>query len=143
MPRYVFDSPAIAAILGTKRGEGVGLLRGRATVGLAYYELCNVLWKEALLKRAEPRAALEAAKRLALIFGEMRVEHLTSPEDLRGLLDLALETGLTAYDASYFYAAKKLGAVLVTEDGELREAARDCGVKALSVSQYLDEARSS
>ena len=119
MPRYVFDSSAIAAILGTKRREGVGLLRGRTTVGLAYYELCNVLWKEAaLLRRVEPRAALEAAKRLALIFGEMRVEHLTSPEDLRGLLDLALETGLTTYDASYLYAAKKLGAVLVTEDGE-------------------------
>ena len=142
MPGYVFDSSAIAVILGVKRGEAVRLLRGGATICLAYYELCNVVWKEAaLLRRVAPREALETAGYVALILREMRVEHLTSPEDLRGVLDLALKTGLTAYDSSYLYAAKKLGAVLVTEDEELREAARNCGVEALSVDQYLDAAR--
>lgn len=40
------------------------------------------------------------------------------------VLDLALESGLTTYDASYLYVARTLGIPLVTFDRELRAAAQ-------------------
>jgi predicted nucleic acid-binding protein len=42
--------------------------------------------------------------------------------DHDGVLALAAETGLTAYDASYLWLSRKLGAELVTLDTQLRKA---------------------
>ncbi len=39
------------------------------------------------------------------------------------VVDLALETGLTVYDASYLYLSRNLGMELITFDRRLREAA--------------------
>ncbi|RLF20161.1 MAG: hypothetical protein DRN15_10540 [Thermoprotei archaeon] len=137
---YFLDASAIALILRERRREAPRLLRGKATVSLAYYELCNVLWKEAfLLKIISSQVALKTAERLAYILKEMCIQHLSSPKDLREVLSLALRTGLTTYDASYLYMARELGAVLVTEDNDLAKAAHKCGIKAISVSHYLDK----
>ena len=42
--------------------------------------------------------------------------------DHDGALKLAVTTGLTAYDASYLWLARKLGAELVTLDKQLAKA---------------------
>jgi len=39
------------------------------------------------------------------------------------VVDLALETGLTVYNASYLYLSQNLGMELITFDRRLREAA--------------------
>ena len=62
--------------------------------------------------------ALEEA--LAMDIRWMEVDH---PAVLR----LALETGLTTYDASYLYLARLLSLPLVTFDKTLSTAARDRG----------------
>ena len=137
---YLLDSSAIAIILIEKREDALNLLRGRATISLAYYELCNILWKEAfLLKLVDTQVALKTAEHLAYILSEMHVENLSSPKDLYELMKVALETGLTAYDASYLYAAEKLSATLVTEDNKLSEAAKKRGVNVISTNHYLNE----
>ncbi len=43
--------------------------------------------------------------------------------DHDGALELALTTGLTAYDASYLWLTRQLGAELVTLDKQLATAA--------------------
>ena len=49
--------------------------------------------------------------------------HVTTwPIDIFAVFELANETGLTAYDASYLWLARELGAELVTLDGELQRA---------------------
>ncbi|MHA1859793.1 MAG: type II toxin-antitoxin system VapC family toxin [Candidatus Asgardarchaeia archaeon] len=137
---YLLDSSAIAIILIEKREDAFNLLRGRGTISLAYYELCNILWKETfLLKLVDTQVALKTAEYLAYILSEMHVENLPSPKDLYELMEVALETGLTAYDASYLYAAEKLSATLVTEDNKLSEAAKKRGVNVISTSHYLNE----
>jgi len=137
---YLLDASAIALILREKRRKAPKLLTRNTAISLAYYELCNVLWKEAfLLKIISPQVALKTAEYLAYILKEMHIQHLSSPEDLREVLSLALKTGLTAYDASYLYVARKLGITLVTEDNDLAKAARRCKVKVISVSRYLSE----
>lgn len=47
------------------------------------------------------------------------------------VLDLAYDTGLTAYDASYLANAIALSLPLATFDGKLRKAAADLGVVTL------------
>jgi predicted nucleic acid-binding protein len=51
----------------------------------------------------------------------LRIEALAIDPD--AVLDLALATGLTAYDASYLWLARDLGAELVTLDRQLAKAA--------------------
>jgi predicted nucleic acid-binding protein len=43
--------------------------------------------------------------------------------DHDAVFELAKQTGLTAYDASYLWLAQELGAELVTLDGQLASAA--------------------
>ena len=43
--------------------------------------------------------------------------------DHQGAIDLAIGTGLTAYDASYLWLSRQLGAELVTLDRRLAKAA--------------------
>lgn len=50
---------------------------------------------------------------------------------LHTVLDLARESGLTTYDASYLELALRLGLPLATLDRRLAEAAREHGVEVL------------
>ncbi len=59
-------------------------------------------------------AAFRLRKRLGV--EEIAVDH-------DGALELAAATGLTAYDASYLWLARQLGAELVTLDRQLARAA--------------------
>jgi hypothetical protein len=71
------------------------------------------------MRRPDQRPGLLAACRLRLRLGleEIAVEHDKA-------LELAAATGLTAYDASYLWLARELGAELVTLDRRLANAAR-------------------
>jgi len=116
----VVDGSALAALLFAEpeaeaiaeRLEGARL----AAPSLLDFELANVC----LIKiRREPsqREALHAAFRLA---HRLRVE--TVAVDHAATLDLAEATGLTAYDASYLWLTRALGAELVTLDRKLAAA---------------------
>ena len=118
----VVDTSALAALLfGEPDAEDVAArLDGArfAAPGLLGFELANVC---ATKCRRHPgqRGALLAAFRLRerLAIQEIAVDHA-------GALEIALATGLTAYDASYLWLARQLGAELVTLDKKLRAAAR-------------------
>ena len=69
-------------------------------------------------RHPERRQALVAGLRLR---GRLGVEEIAVDHD--GVVELALETGLTAYDASYLWLARQLGAELVTLDKALDRAA--------------------
>ncbi|MEO5926071.1 MAG: type II toxin-antitoxin system VapC family toxin [Bryobacteraceae bacterium] len=47
------------------------------------------------------------------------------------ILDLAMSSGLTVYDATYLELAKRRGLPLASRDGALKKAAKKCGVKTL------------
>ena len=84
---------------------------------LLAYELCNVAKKKILsdVDRYQSIAS-QLVFALAMKIHWVPVEH---PE----VLDIALQTGLSTYDASYLYLSKKIGAPLVTFDDKLRKAA--------------------
>jgi predicted nucleic acid-binding protein len=117
----VVDASAIAALLFTEsQAEAVeARLRGASLVApsLLQYELANVCLVKCR-RHTDQRDALVAAfdHRVDLRIQEHRV-------DAAEVLLLALETGLTAYDASYLWLARRLGADLVTLDKVLERAA--------------------
>ncbi len=118
----VVDASALAALLfGEPEAEAVAaLLEGAQLVApsLLGFELANVCLMKCR-RHPEQRDALIAGFHLRerLSIEEIAVDHA-------GLLELASEAGLTAYDASYLWLARQLGADLVTLDRELARAIR-------------------
>jgi predicted nucleic acid-binding protein len=121
MPVKVVDASALAALLfGEPEAEAVAGRLGDARLvapALLGFELANVC----LIKgRRHPeqlsalRAAFQLRDRLAV--EEVAVDHDSA-------LELAATTGLTAYDASYLWLTRQLGAELVTLDRQLAKAA--------------------
>ena len=113
----VVDASALAALLFGKpdaemiseRLEGARL----AAPALLDFELANVCLVK-MRRQPSRREALHAAFRLA---HRLRID--TVAVDRAAALDLAEATGLTAYDASYLWLARVLGAELVTLDRKL------------------------
>jgi predicted nucleic acid-binding protein len=121
MPAKVADASVIAAIaFGEPRAdEAEAELDGSdiSAPTLLAYELTSVAVKKARLHpdRADPiERALLASMRLDIQWVEV---------DHGAALRLALDTGLTAYDASYLYLARALRMPLATFDERLKAAA--------------------
>ncbi|HTS93868.1 MAG TPA: type II toxin-antitoxin system VapC family toxin [Stellaceae bacterium] len=116
----VVDASALAALLFAEpeaetiaeRLEGARLV----APSLLGFELANVCLTK-IRRQPSQREALRTAFRFA---DRLRVE--TVAVDHTASLDLAEATGLTAYDASYLWLARALGAELVTLDRKLTAA---------------------
>jgi predicted nucleic acid-binding protein len=117
----VVDASALAALLfGEPEGDGVVSRLGDARLvapALLSFELANVCLVKSRRHPAQA-AALAAAFALRRRLGveEIEVDH----DDA---VALAVRTGLTAYDASYLWLARQLGAELVTLDAKLEHVA--------------------
>jgi len=117
----VVDASALAALLfGEPEADLVaGQLDGARLVApiLLAFELTNVCLVKCK-RHPDQREALLAAFHLRDRLGveEIAVDHA-------GALGIALNTGLTAYDASYLWLARQLGAELVTLDKALGRVA--------------------
>lgn len=116
----VVDASAIAALLfGEPEADAIAaqLADSRLVApGLLPFEVANVCLIKSR-RHPEQRTALMAAFRLYDRLGieEVAVDHHET-------LALAGTTGLTAYDASYLWLARQLGAGLVTLDKQLAKA---------------------
>lgn len=116
----VVDASALAALLFAEpEAEAIAdRLKGArlAAPALLEFELANVCLTK-IRRQPHQRDALRAAFRLGhrLSVEAVAVDHAAT-------LDLAEATGLTAYDASYLWLARTLGAELVTLDRKLAAA---------------------
>jgi predicted nucleic acid-binding protein len=117
----VVDASAVAALLFGEPEANViaGRLSDVHLVAptLLGFELANVCLIKTR-RHPEQRSALISAFALRHRLG---VEEITIDHD--GAVELAVRTGLTAYDASYLWLARQLGAELVTLDRRLERAA--------------------
>jgi predicted nucleic acid-binding protein len=125
MAAKVVDASALGALLfGEPEGAAMAARLRDATLvapALLGFEIANICLKK-LRRHPEQRDALMTA------FGmhaHMPIE--TVEVDHGGALRLADESGLTAYDASYLWLARKLDAELVTLDAQLQAVARSPG----------------
>ncbi len=120
MPDKVVDASIIAAIAfqETRALEAEAILEGAdlAAPPLLGFELANVARNKALrdphLLETIREGLLEA----------LRLEIQSIEVDQLAVLELALGTGLTTYDARYLHLARTLDFPLVTFDQQLQEA---------------------
>ncbi len=118
MAGKVVDASAIAALVfGEPEGERMAAAMADVELfapTLLRFEVANTAWKKA---RRQPAQAdrIAAGLRIAL---ELAVRYVDV--DHGAVLELALEKGITAYDASYFWLSRELKAPLLTLDSRLR-----------------------
>jgi predicted nucleic acid-binding protein len=117
----VVDASALAALLFAEpEAEFVAeQLMGARLVApaLLAFELANVCLIKSR-RHPDQMAALMGAFRLRDRLG---VEEM--PVDHAGVVAIGVDTGLTAYDASYLWLSQALGAALVTLDRKLAKVA--------------------
>jgi len=93
-----------------------GLLEAYAPE-LMIYELASAIFKAVKSKVLEPRDGADALRAVgSLGINLAQIPWQEAPE----ILNLAIASGLTAYDAAYLWLSKKLNAKLVTADEELK-----------------------
>jgi predicted nucleic acid-binding protein len=116
----IVDASALAAIVFAEpEGEdAVARLRGAALAApaLLAYEIANVCLAKIRANPAQRQLLLTAFENWTAMGIEL-VE-----VDSRAVLMLADESGLTAYDVSYLWLARRLNAELVTYDRRLARA---------------------
>jgi predicted nucleic acid-binding protein len=113
----VVHASAIAALLfGEPEADSIAERLGGARLVAPSLQLANVCLIKSR-RHAEQRHALTAAFRLR---HRLQIEDVAVDHDKA--LELAAMTGLTAYDASYLWLARRLGVELVTLDSQLAAA---------------------
>ncbi|HID06421.1 MAG TPA: PIN domain-containing protein [Armatimonadetes bacterium] len=128
--RYLLDASALYPLVLRLREKVLLYASELAVLDLTAYEVGNALWKEhrrGRLRDVEGAAAL--FERLLGALEKLRVE------DIGGVLKVALERGLTFYDASYVCAAEERGLTLVSDD----EAILSRYPKAIRVRELVAE----
>jgi predicted nucleic acid-binding protein len=117
----VVDASAIGALVfGEQQAETVAAQLGEhplAAPALIWFELASIALKKI---KAYPAERLHILRALTLA-RSMAIR--TTEVDQHEIIALAEQTGLTTYDSSYLWLARKLGGELVTLDQKLVRAA--------------------
>ncbi len=120
MPALVVDASVMAAsIFREPRAEEANQLLVDAEVYVPFilgFELANVAWNKARRFPGKQSLILEALQRA------LSIDFRWTPVDYHETAQLALQMGLSAYDASYLYVATVLDLPLVTFDKRLAQA---------------------
>jgi len=97
---------------------------------LTFYEIGNAIWEDYYtFKRINN--LIETSEVIYEILKELNViENLSFIE----IIKIAIEKNLTYYDASYVYASKNFGLILVSEDKDLIEKGN-----AISVKEFIEK----
>ena len=126
MPGKVVDASVVGAIAFNEpqKPDAESLVADHDVYApfLLAFEITNV---------ARTKAVRNPSERLAIFNGldtALGSDIHWTGVDFRKTLALAIETGLTAYDASYLYLAQTLGMPLATFDRKLSSAAQARGI---------------
>jgi predicted nucleic acid-binding protein len=113
--KYLFDSSAIFRAI---KENNVEILVDNYTLGLARYELGNIIWKDCVLQaKISEQEAKGMAKTIKHILGIMKIIETVGYEE--EVLEDAMKYKITFYDAAYAHLAKAKDLKLITEDARL------------------------
>lgn len=131
MSRCVIDASTTLAWLFNEKNRGVRLGRQFEELELVAPWLWQLEIAHVILKRERMKIYTEAQGNQRLqVIEDLGVEVLEGPQNLTliGLARVARPHQLTSYDAMYFDTAIRLGLPMLTDDNNLRDAAKRSGV---------------
>lgn len=126
----IFDSSSIINLCVDRR---VDRLHEGGTLGLAFYEVGNAVWKQVYQRKS--LSLEEGEKALATLVEVLNSMKEVMVEDKVAVLNIAVERGLTYYDASFIRAAIENNSILITDDEILRSAAKGIAETAKSIDE--------
>ncbi len=128
--RCLLDASAVYPLLIELREKVLEYIDLFTVLDLTIYEIGNAIWK------SYRRGKLTNIDAITKLFEEVlgSVKKLGIGNEIREVLQIAVENNLTFYDASYLYIARKYGLKLVTEDQELLSFP-----EAMSVKDFVKE----
>ena len=91
-------------------------------------EVANSIWKAFFLKKYLSKSEAKATYELLMMMIGKNVMLVPETDYLDRALEIALEQGVTVYDALYIALAKDRGVPLLTLDGKQREIANKLGL---------------
>ncbi|WP_292000379.1 type II toxin-antitoxin system VapC family toxin [Caldivirga sp.] len=110
---HVIDASSIIRLIELNPANAISIVNNQYTVDLVQYEIGNYLWKLRKLTSINMDTLFNAFNRLLNLLKII-------PIGLNyEVLNLAMNTNITYYDAAYVHLAMKLNAKLITEDNEL------------------------
>lgn len=113
--KYLLDSSAIFRAV---KENKIDVLKGNCTLDLARYELGNIIWKDYVLQaKVSENEANMMAKTIKQTLSLMDVVGIGGSEE--EILETAMQSKITFYDASYVHLSKIKGLKLITEDSRL------------------------
>ena len=127
--KVVLDSSAIAALFFKEESSDKveGVVRGCSeyhTVDQAYSEVASVAWKRVKIY-GEDEEIVRQALESAIEFIDKVCKVVDGRSILNQAFELAVEQGITVYDALFVALAVKLGKKLLTTDVKLYKRIRD------------------
>lgn len=135
--KYLLDASSLMLLIKKTNPEATArTLQNAAVLDLTFYEVGNVVWKEANLTKFLTSKEAEELGRLAheILTKTNRIH--PQDEAFPGILEIARKENLSFYDSSYIYSAETNALTLVTEDKRLREKAEK-HVEAYGVSSLI------
>ena len=122
MPVQVVDASALGALVfGEPKAEEIAKTLGdspMAAPALIWFEVASICLRKI---KAYPAQRVQFLKAF-MMAGRLAIEIVDV--DQCAVVNLADETGLTTYDASYLWLARHLKAELITLDGKMQRAAK-------------------
>ena len=114
---YLIDTSALYPLirrLGTRIAYYIDQL---VVLDLTIYEVGNTIWKE--YRKGQIENLEDTVEMFSKILDNMKTISI-SPDEIEGVLEIALRNNITFYDASYIYASLKYNLKLVSEDEDIR-----------------------
>jgi len=125
MKRYLLDASSLMLLMKTGDTQTtLTYLEASCILDLTFYEVGNSIFKETYITNFLTKKESETLKnRIQKIFSTTQKLSPT-PDQFQHILDISESEKLTFYDASYLFAAKENGLILVTEDKQLKNIAQ-------------------
>ncbi len=136
----ILDASSLYPIAKKAKDSSVTISRklldsGAGILDLTIYESVNatlVEYRRGLISK--PEKIISSIMTIASIIPVIRINQ----EDIQDIYEVARETGLTSYDATYVYYARKHRSKLVTSDRKILDRAGDVAISTLNwINQQL------
>lgn len=137
---YVVDASVYLPLV-TILGEGLVDVAKRwrmHVLDLTLYEVLNGLWKLHTRLRRIGLDEMRRAGRLAVELARYMHVHKLAELDVDEVASIAVESGITVYDASYIALARQLKLPVVSNDTDILESAPRHDVQAYTLDRFLE-----